>query len=55
MFTVRKFGQPVEAARQAGEIAGARFVLGCESDQVVNPNEAALKRHSKRERSIQES
>jgi len=44
MFTVRKFGQPVEAARQAGEIAGARFVLACESDQGVYLNEAALKR-----------
>ena len=44
MFTVRKFGQPVEAARQAAEIAGARFVLGCESDQGVYLNEAALKR-----------
>ena len=44
MFTMRKFGQPVEAARQAAEIAGARFVLGCESDQGVYLNEAALKR-----------
>jgi putative DNA primase/helicase len=44
MLAVRKFGSPVEASRQVGEIAGARMALGCENDQGVFLNEATLKR-----------
>ena len=44
MLAVRKFGSPVEASRQVGEIAGSRLALGCENDQGVFLNEATLKR-----------
>lgn len=44
MLAVRKFGNPVEASRQVGEIAGSRLALGCENDQGVFLNEATLKR-----------